>query len=137
MYNINPKIWGSSGWEFMHYITLAYPDNPTQEEKDNIRMFFSSVGKVLPCESCRVNFSKHLLKYPLNELVISNRNNLVRWLYNIHNEVNIMHNKEVFSFEKFISKYMFREDTNDTSNKVILAGLLALIIIVIILRNKT
>jgi hypothetical protein len=35
MQNINPNIWGTHGWTFMHYITLAYPENPSEEDKKN------------------------------------------------------------------------------------------------------
>jgi hypothetical protein len=27
--NLNPKIWGPSGWFFIDSIVLSYPDNPT------------------------------------------------------------------------------------------------------------
>ena len=45
MSNINdqimtPDVWGPHGWKFIHYITLGYPENPTQMQKDKYKAFF-------------------------------------------------------------------------------------------------
>ena len=29
----NPKLWGSEGWYFIHYVALNYPVNPTEKDK--------------------------------------------------------------------------------------------------------
>ncbi len=126
--NINPKQWGPQSWAFMHYVTLSYPDNPSEEEKENIKIFFNLVGKVLPCDTCRQNFFKHMEKYPITEEVLETRFNLVKWLINIHNEVNIMHGKPIMTYEDMINLYMIPKPCN---TKFYL--LLSLIFIIIIL----
>ena len=45
MSNINdqimtPDVWGPHGWKFIHYITLGYPEYPTQMQKDKYKAFF-------------------------------------------------------------------------------------------------
>lgn len=110
--NIEPSIWGPSGWTFMHYITLSYPDEPTYQDKTNMKNFFNNVKNVLPCEKCRINFDKHLEKYPLSDDILNSRFDLINWLINIHNEVNIMNNKPVFTYEKAIHK-LIHEKPND------------------------
>ena len=32
-----PEIWGKHGWNFLHLITMGYPDNPTEDEKRQYR----------------------------------------------------------------------------------------------------
>lgn len=104
--NINPALWGKPGWEFMHWITLAYPNNPTEEEKNEMKMYFTSVGPVLPCFTCKKHFKQHLQKFPLDDYVLSCHRNLVEWLMNIHNKVNIMHGKKVYDLDMLYEEYL-------------------------------
>jgi hypothetical protein len=106
MHNINPRIWGPPGWKFMHYVTLSYPNNPTLEHKENAKMFFLSAGKLLPCESCQVHFSEHLVKYPLDDKVLSCGTNLVEWFMNVHNEVNKIQGKDIYTLDRLYKEYM-------------------------------
>lgn len=131
MNSINPKVWGASGWEFMHYITFAYPDFPTKIDKENIANFFTTVGKVLPCEVCRVHFADNLRKFPLNDTVLSNRYNLVKWLIDIHNTVNVMHGKPIFTYNQAINKYI--KNRNDYIQIKININILMIILLMIIM----
>ena len=106
MQNINPDIWGAHGWKFMHYITLAYPKNPTAKEKQAIKLFFSGVGDVLPCYLCRIHYEAHLKKYPLDDTVVSCEKNLSKWLVDIHNEVNSIHGKHRYTMDEFYEEYL-------------------------------
>jgi hypothetical protein len=103
--NIDPTIWGPHLWKFMHYFTLSYPEEPTEEDKDNLYNFFNTIQTVLPCEKCRYNFKSHLEKTPLTEEILSNNINVIRWLFDIHNEVNKTTNKPVLSYDDFIKIY--------------------------------
>jgi hypothetical protein len=67
MNNINPSLWGACFWKAMHYITISYPDNPRERDKEHMGQFFRSVGNILPCEKCRVHFAQNLIKYPLTD----------------------------------------------------------------------
>lgn len=95
MTNIDPKLWGKPGWIFLHSITLGYPINPTEEEKNNYKLFFNSIGNILPCSTCRNNYLNSLNKYKLTDEVLITRDTLVNWLINIRlNDQNI-HNKNI------------------------------------------
>jgi hypothetical protein len=39
--NFNPNIWGSKGWFFLDTIILSYPSNPTNDDKNKFKIFFS------------------------------------------------------------------------------------------------
>jgi hypothetical protein len=103
--NISPTIWGPPGWKFLHYVTFAYPDKPTFDDKENYKTFFNSVGTILPCASCRGNYNSHLKKFPLDNTVLSSRQNIVLWLINIHNEVNKMYGKKIFTYDDVVKIY--------------------------------
>ena len=53
--NIKPDLWGPHLWRFLHYLSLSYPSNPTDEEKEIMLNFIESLQEVLPCEKCRYN----------------------------------------------------------------------------------
>ena len=112
--NIDPNLWGSSLWTFLHYLTLAYPDNPTEEEQKRMYDFLASLQTVIPCQKCRINFKLYLNE--MNSDVLSTKNTLVRWLFNVHNLVNKNTGKPQFSYDDFIKKYSqmkINEDIKD------------------------
>ena len=41
--NINPALWGKPYWDMMHYVTLAYPENPL-ENRDEVYFTNNSKG---------------------------------------------------------------------------------------------
>ena len=88
--SINPKIWGNCYWKTLHIITYAYPDNPTSDDIKNMTAFFTDLSHVIPCEKCRKHYDDYLIKYPLSDNVMSSRGNLMKWLLDLHNNVNIM-----------------------------------------------
>jgi len=104
---MNPLIWGTPAWILLDCIALVYPENPTSEEKDNMKNYFLYTGKVLPCPNCREHFAGHIKKHPLNDEVLSSRYNLVKWIVDMHNEVNVANKKQKLTYkqaETFLNK---------------------------------
>ena len=100
----NPEIWGPGAWLFLHTITLNYPSNPTQQDKDNYKKFFTSLKNVIPCKNCAKHYSENLNTYPINKSLNSNQD-LVKWLIDIHNEVNVKNKKRKYSYNEVIDNY--------------------------------
>jgi len=134
MYNIDPKLWGPSLWKFSHYYTLAYPDKPTEEDINNTRNFFSNLYKYLPCEKCRYNYQQHLLKTPLTNKVLQSRTNLVLWLLNLHNQVNIMTGKKEITYDEFENIYINKDEK--PKKKLTFIYILICIVILLVIINK-
>lgn len=84
------KIWGPALWTGLHCITFGYPINPTDEQKENYKQFFVSLGDVLPCKYCRISYKEYLEEddTKLNEKALKDRESLTKWLYKLHNKVN-------------------------------------------------
>jgi hypothetical protein len=87
------RLWGPSGWLFLHCVTFGYPYkiDPTKpehlEKQNDYYRFFYYLGKVLPCKYCRESYMEFLTKKsPMNHL--GSRRDLAKWLYDIHNMVN-------------------------------------------------
>ena len=135
--NINPTLWGPHLWRFMHYTTLSYPENPTEEDKLIMTNFFNSVKHILPCEKCRYNFKNHLETKPLNDEILSDNVKLIKWLYNIHNEVNKSTNKQPLEYDKFIKMYSVKPQKCDIFNEktILMIGIILTIVCLIIFNR--
>ena len=128
---MNPTFWGPQGWIFLHSVTLHYPKNPSDQDKEMYFNFFKSLEKVLPCEKCAYNYSNNLQKLPL-EPALENRDTLVRWLIAVHNEVNKEAGKPSFTYEQVIDDYTYKMKTLDSDPtmvyKIIIGALLLIIL---------
>ena len=84
------KIWGPPLWSALHSITFGYPIEPTNEDKNNYKIYFEKLGDVLPCKYCRESYKQFIKegKTKLNDDVMESRETLTKWLYHLHNTVN-------------------------------------------------
>lgn len=111
---ITPDMWGPHGWKFIHYIALAYPEKPTEEQRNQYKIFFESIQNILPCGLCSYNYKKHLKELPLDNTVLENNINLLKWTIDMHNKVNVMNGKKEYKSEEVINLLI----TNFGENKV-------------------
>ena len=133
---LNPKLWGTSGWTFLHYIALGYRNRPTKEEKKIYYIFFLNLQNVLPCEKCSENFKENLKKYSLEE-ALENRDSLFRWTIDIHNEVNKETDKRTYSYEEVYQQYSQNNNQIEYEIIMVIALLLFIFFIIILIQNKT
>lgn len=87
-HNLNPEIWGPHAWFFIESSVLSYPDNPTPSDKKKMSTFLKSLQYAIPCEGCRNHYKNNLKSYPLNENVLKNKDELFKWVVNLHNNAN-------------------------------------------------
>lgn len=102
MGKIGPEFWGPPAWKFLHIVALAYPENPNEYEKQSYKNFYTIIKDILPCKLCGEHYTQHLKNYPLDDIILSSRENLVKWTIDIHNEVNKLNNKTVYGYDKAI-----------------------------------
>jgi hypothetical protein len=95
---ITPEVWGPHGWKFIHYVTLGYPENPTQTQKEKYKAFLVLLKDVLPCSLCANHYAENLQKQPLTDEIMSSRENLIKWGIDIHNIVNESKNKPIVKY---------------------------------------
>jgi len=83
-------IWGPCMWYFLHTISFNYPVKPTKDDKKHYMTFLKSLQFVLPCRSCRENYTKNIKTKgtKLNMSVMKNRDSLSRWMCKLHNTIN-------------------------------------------------
>ena len=131
----NNNVWGPSAWTFLHTITYNYPENPSDNDKKNYHNFFDSLQHVLPCDKCKGHYKQNIQKYDLNNS-LDNRDDLVKWLIDIHNEVNKDTGKRVWSYSEVYNKYDNLHNSN-LVNKMIIFVILCIVLVLIFFLYKT
>lgn len=101
---MNTNVWGSSAWRFIHSVTLAYPEEPTREDRQKYKEFFESLCYVLPCEKCCFNYRKELQEFNLDK-ALESRESLSKWGVDLHNSVNRRLHKPEMSHEEVAEMY--------------------------------
>lgn len=102
------KIWGPHMWFAINCVSFGYPVNPTQEQKRQYKTFFEFLGFVLPCEFCKTSYQFFITdgNTELNDNVFENRETLTKWIFRLHNRVNLKLGVNYgTTYEEFINKY--------------------------------
>ncbi len=105
-----PDIWGPHGWKFIHYITLGYPNNPTELDKQKYYNFFMNLSNVIPCPICGEHFKQHLEITPLDDNALKNKETLMAWAVEMHNHVNASNGKKIYSVKDAIKAIIENDD---------------------------
>lgn len=127
---MHPEFWGPSGWKFLHSVTFQYPIKPNVNDKAHYKEFFNSLKHTLPCEKCAYHYTAHLRKFPIDS-ALETREKLVRWLINVHNEVNKSLGKREYFYEEVIDIY--KDEMDGVLGRVSFTNTLLLIIILVFL----
>ena len=96
------SLWGNQGWFFLHIISFNYPENPTQEDKEYYRTFFVNLKNVLPCNECKIHYSKLIEEFPI-EPHLDSKKELFKYVYILHKKVNKRLKKRNESFKNVLS----------------------------------
>ena len=117
--------WGKPGWVYLHTTSFNYPNDPDEYDRSMevpigttrqaYKQFFTSVGETLPCRYCRDSYKQFVIENPIR---LDSRDEITRWLYEIHNKVNEKLNKPSISFDEVKQKYdSFRADCSAKVSK--------------------
>ena len=85
---LDPKIWGPHYWFVLHTIALNYPLHPNETSKKKYYDFIQNLPIFIPIADMGNSFSRLLDKYPVTPYLDS-RDSFIKWMYYIHNQVNI------------------------------------------------
>jgi hypothetical protein len=96
-----PDVWGPIFWDAMHIVSLAYPVQPTDAEKAGAKAFFESLTTVIPCPICREHYAAKIKESPI---ALESKGELIYWVWDIHNQVNVMLKKPTVTIEQFLER---------------------------------
>jgi len=99
-------VWGPGLWHYLHTMSFNYPSNPTKNDKKNYKDFMMSLKNVLPCRKCRENLKNNYKQLPLKMEHMKNRETFSKYVYNLHELINKMLNKNSgLTFEQVRERY--------------------------------
>ncbi|KAI0712784.1 ERV/ALR sulfhydryl oxidase domain-containing protein [Cerioporus squamosus] len=93
---------GRATWKLMHTMTLRFPEEPSQDERDALNNYFHLTSRLYPCGECAAEFQLLLKKYPPQT---SSRRAAATWLCFLHNQVNARLGKEEFDCANLDATY--------------------------------
>ena len=126
----NNNIWGPPAWTFLHTVTYNYPENPTEDDKRNFYNFFMNLQYVLPCEKCKEHYKQNIQKYDLKNS-LGSRQELVKWLIDLHNDINRDNGKQVWSYSDVFNKYQRMYQSDSLINKILIFVIICIVLILI------
>lgn len=127
---ITPNDWGPFGWKFLHFSTLGYPNNPTEQDKIKYKKFYESLGDVLPCILCANHYKENLKIHTLDK-ALESRENLILWGINMHNEVNKKNWKKQYKYDEGVMEIL--KNLELEFNKPPIYSYIFIIVLIIIL----
>uniref|UniRef100_A0A914PNR8 Sulfhydryl oxidase n=1 Tax=Panagrolaimus davidi TaxID=227884 RepID=A0A914PNR8_9BILA len=105
---------GRSTWNLLHTMAAYYPEKPSTEEKKTMETTLISLSKTYPCSYCADDFRKDLKVHPPK---LENREELSKWMCEMHNRVNKKLGKDIFDCTKYMNKSVFRVPGTSTSTE--------------------
>ncbi|KAH7883249.1 ERV/ALR sulfhydryl oxidase domain-containing protein [Phlebopus sp. FC_14] len=93
---------GRATWKLLHTMTLRYPENPTQDERDAFTSYIYLTSRLYPCGECAAEFQELLKRFPPQT---SSRRAASLWLCSVHNEVNARLRKPAFDCANLDATY--------------------------------
>jgi hypothetical protein len=85
----------------MHIVSLGYNPEPSKQEQDDAIRFYTSLKSMLPCGICRTHYAEFLQEMPV-EQAVGSRDDLIYWVFQLHNKVNVNLGKRPLSFDQYI-----------------------------------
>jgi len=116
--NHGKDYWGPRMWYIIHKISYSYPESPSSDVKKTYLNFFNLTVRVIPCPYCKEHF--HTAMYVKNfNNALEGRAQLIDWLKNQHNEVNISNGKRVYQGFELDMMYANESFRHDYANELI------------------
>tara|TARA_B110000208_G_scaffold189005_1_gene249743 strand:- start:1092 stop:1514 length:423 start_codon:yes stop_codon:yes gene_type:complete len=103
--------WGPTYWNYLHFVSIHYPNNPTQSDKELHFNLIDYFIKTLPCTKCQNDIKKLINPHELKKH-LENKQSLKIYIFNLHNKVNKKLKKKTISFSSFESLYKFNYFSN-------------------------
>ena len=113
---LDPKIWGPHYWFVLHTIALNYPLHPNETSKKKYYDFIQNLPIFLPISNMGNSFSMLLDKYPVTPYLDS-RDSFIKWMYYIHNQVNISLDIPEKTLEETLQEYYKQYESREVQLK--------------------
>lgn len=93
---------GRATWTFLHTLAAQYPENPTRQQKKDVKELMSILSRMYPCKECADHFKEVLRANPVQA---GSHDEFSQWLCQVHNVVNRSLGKLVFPCERVDARW--------------------------------
>lgn len=93
-------------WNILHECTFLYPDSPSVELQNLIYLFFNTEVKRIPCNICCFHYTQCLKSSDLRK-ACKTKHMLIRWLIDVHNDVNDLNKKSILTYDEVYKLYNY------------------------------
>ncbi|KAI5397833.1 hypothetical protein KIW84_063594 [Lathyrus oleraceus] len=76
---------GRATWTFLHTLAAQYPDDPTRQQKKDVKELVQILSRMYPCSECANHFNEVLRSNPVQS---GSHAEFSQWLCHVHNVVN-------------------------------------------------
>ncbi|KAF7811064.1 FAD-linked sulfhydryl oxidase ERV1 [Senna tora] len=93
---------GKATWTFLHTLAAQYPDNPTRQQKKDVKELMGILSRIYPCKECADHFKEVLRANPVQA---GSQAEFSQWLCHVHNVVNRSLGKPIFPCERVDARW--------------------------------
>lgn len=93
---------GRATWTFLHTLAAQYPDNPTRQQKKDVKELVQILTRMYPCSECADHFKEVVRANPVQT---GSHAEFSQWLCHVHNVVNRSLDKPVFPCERVDARW--------------------------------
>ena len=97
------SVWGPQIWILLHCITIKIKEQHFSEQKKNITNMISQICSNVPCPLCASHATGLLRKFNIHH--VKTKDQLIRLIFTLHNDVNTKLKKRPFDFVNLLSTY--------------------------------
>jgi hypothetical protein len=101
---LDPSIWGGHYWFFLHTAAFCYPSKPNDPIKKKYYELLQNFDLYIPHPQVSSYYRYLLHQYPLKPY-LDKKEDLVKWVWYIHNKVNDKLEKKRVTLEEFYESY--------------------------------
>ena len=97
-----PDKWGPWAWHLLHSVSIGDLSEINEKDKYYYYLFYKIIGKILPCIICKYHYNELFKENMLITDEIT-RKSIIKWTWELHNNINNMLNKNInISLDKCI-----------------------------------
>jgi hypothetical protein len=99
---VDKSIWGPTAWDWLHKLTISFPDFPTESDINETNSRVLQFIEVLTLREVCKKFSYDYIKY---HPIPQSKKEFQAWAWQFHNSINYRVGKKHFTLEEFDRKY--------------------------------
>ena len=100
----------SKVWKLLHKLSFCYLYNPSDILQKKMCQFLTIDVKNIRCYTCQKHYSEYLKNNNV-EYACQSRLFLIKWLINLHNNINVINNKKVLTYYEVFKIYNIQPNT--------------------------